>query len=188
MEVGADGASNMQTRGKRDKATQHFLLDPREYLIHIAKVVDATSIDLQKARARCAPGHGDLPRRQDGGDFDSEAADHEEVGPPERGHRHRRLLRGARVLLPHGRAQEGAGGAQGSDLPKMEFWSGLVPRATRPAPRTPPGPPPNVAKAGPSRTWAPQPPHRRQLEAAVPMASGAEGSQFKAPPQHLFVD
>lgn len=45
-----------------------------------------------------------------------------------------------------------------------------------------------VAKTGPSRTWAPQPPHRRQLEAApgpalpspavVPLSSGAESSQF----------
>lgn len=60
MDVDADAPMDKNKRGKRVNATQHFLLEPRECLIHIAEVVDTARFDLMKFDRALHPDNGDL--------------------------------------------------------------------------------------------------------------------------------
>lgn len=211
MEVDKEMPLNTQARGKRVKATRHFLSDLREYRIHIAEVVGAASFDLMKLERALHPDMVNYP----GGmlvvtstrelsvvaDIDVFHEEHEcslrmagKKPPRPSPKANGRPKQHAAPTKQRQRVMLSATIQARDELPRIEFWSGAVPHPSRTAPRTPPGPPPKAAKAGPARPsagqQATQPPRCRPIEAApsvsaaasqpVPMAIGTGGVQHRS--------
>lgn len=161
-------------RRRRGKPAQHFLLDPREYNTHFAEGVDFKSVNLRKLEQHIAPDviryHGrsliissnrkrrswccavwkstrvyheehELTLRMPHKTSSAKASEQRKIPVATRG-----------VKMDSQRARPSTAN-EALHLPKMEFWSGVVPKTPLLVARAPPGPPPKAARRQLPRTW-----------------------------------